>query len=266
MEQFTTLNQDRSYVKELQQEVGAVADGVYGPATHRKVQQYFDSPVILHMGKVVPINCELSVDWSAPLYELDDGTKNWYKRKADPSTICVHWGGLNSRHCYNVFNMSKGRHVSSHFLLGFNHKQQKLEVLQCLDTGQVAYHAGKFNRHSIGIDVCMHPEPKYWEKTKRWYPDASLEVCKIPDSRVKGRKLVMIGEELADFSREFLLALREAVGLDDKPVCENLDVLSLEEAKKFSIVGHHNISAKKWDVIPWAEKLYYGLDEEGSFS
>jgi hypothetical protein len=29
---------------------------------------------------------------------------------------------------------------------------------------------------------------------------------------------------------------------------------------KYSIVGHHNISAKKWDVIPWAEKLYYDLD------
>jgi len=219
LEQFKYINKNKKYVKEVQSEVGAIADGVYGPNTHKSVLSHFGN-VIFHMGKVVPIN----------------------------------------------FNMAKGRHVSSHFLLGFNHKKQCMEILQCLDTGQVAYHAGKFNKHSIGIDICMHPEQKYWEKTKRWYPDSSLEICKIPDSRVRGRKIVMIGEELAAFSREFLIALRDAVGLNDKPVCESLEVLSLEEAKKYSIVGHHNISAKKWDVIPWAEKLYYNLDNEESYS
>ena len=57
-------------------------------------------------------------------------------------------------------------------------------------------------------------------------------------------------------------SLREATNLEDKPVCESLDVMSVKEASNYSVVGHHNISAKKWDVIPWAEKLYYGLDEE----
>ena len=61
------------------------------------------------------------------------------------------------------------------------------------------------------------------------------------------------------FCREFLADLRYAVELDDKPVCEDNEVYSVKEASKYSIVGHHNISAKKWDVIPWAEKLYYGL-------
>ena len=109
MEQFSTLNSNRDYVRSLQQEVGAKADGVYGPATHNAVKNYYGMPVIMHMGKVVPIDAPLEVDWSAPLYELDDGTKNWYTRKAAPSTICVHWGGLNTRHCYNVFNMARGR-------------------------------------------------------------------------------------------------------------------------------------------------------------
>ena len=265
LEQFKFINKDREYVKQLQKEVGASVDGVYGPATHAAARKHYNMPIMFHMGKVIPIDAPCEIDVSASLHELDDGTKNWYTRKKDPSSICVHWGGLNTRHCYNVFNMAKGRHVSSHFLIGFNHKKQCMEILQCLDTGQVAYHAGKFNKHSIGIDICMHPETKYWEKTKGWYPDASLEVCKIPDSRVKGRKMVMIGDELASFSRRFLEALRSAVELDHKPICESLDVLSVEEAKKFSIVGHHNLSAKKWDVIPWADRLYYNLDE-GHFS
>lgn len=262
MEQFTTLNQNRQYVKELQEKVGAIPDGVYGPATHGSVKDYYGGSVILHMGKVVPINLSLPVDWSAPLYELDDGTKNWYKRKAEPSTICVHWGGLNTRHCYNVFNMARGRHVSSHFLIGRNHKSGEYEILQCLDTGLAAYHAGKFNKYSIGIDICMHPDTKYWEKTKNWYPDAYKDTLTNVDSRVDNKEIVMIGEEFADICREFLQSLREATGLLSKPICENFDVMSVKEAAKYSVVGHHNISARKWDVIPWAEKLYFGLDNE----
>ena len=260
MEQFTTINQDKEYVISLQQEVGTVADGVYGPATHKAVKAYYGMPIMLHMGRVVPIDSPLEINWSAPLYELDDGSKNWYKRKADPTTICVHWGGLNTRHCYNVFNLARGRHVSSHFLIGKNHKTNEYEILQCLDTGLAAYHAGKFNKYSIGIDICMHPEEKYWEKTKKWYPDSSLQICKIPDSRVKGRKCVMIGDEFASLCEEFLQSLREATGLDEKPVCKTLEVLPVKEAAKYSIVGHHNLSSKKWDVIPWAEKLYFNLD------
>jgi len=108
----------------------------------------------------------------------------------------------------------------------------------------------------------MHPEEKYWEKTQKWYPDAHLHICKIPDPRVKGRKCVMIGDDFANVCRQFLQSLREATDLLEKPVCETLEVMSVKEASKFSIVGHHNISAKKWDVIPWVEKLYMGLDND----
>ena len=258
MEQFKHINKNKSYVRELQEEVGASVDGVYGPGTHRAVREYYGN-VIFHMGKVVPIDFDIEVDMSAPLYELDDGTQNWYTRKKDPDSICVHWGGLNSRHCYNVFNMARGRHVSSHFLLGYNHKQQKLEVLQCLDTGLVAYHAGKFNKYSIGIDICMHPQAKYWEKTKNWYPDAYLAEYEGEDARVPRGEIAMIGDDFASFCEDFLSALIEAVDLEDKPVCKDNEVYSVKDASQFSIVGHHNISAKKWDVIPWAEKLYYNL-------
>ena len=57
-----------------------------------------------------------------------------------------------------------------------------------------------------------------------------------------------------------LISLRETVGLDNKPICENFDVMPVKEASQYSIVGHHNISARKWDVIPWAEKLYFDID------
>ena len=63
MEQFTTLNKDKEYVRSLQQEVGVKADGIYGPNTHNAVRNYFGMPVIMHMGKVVPIDSPLEVDW-----------------------------------------------------------------------------------------------------------------------------------------------------------------------------------------------------------
>ena len=261
MEQFTTLNKNKDYVRSLQQEIGVKADGIYGPGTHAAARNYYGMPIMMHMGKVIPIDAPLEVDWSAPLYELDDGTKNWYTRKKDPQSICVHWGGLNTRHCYNVFNMARGRHVSSHFLIGRNHKTGEYEILQCLDTGLVAYHAGKFNAPSIGVDICMHPDVKYWDKTQQWYPDSYTGEWVGSDDRVNGKEIVMIGDEFAEVCRQFLQSLREATGLADKPVCESHDVMSVPEALKYSIVGHHNISAKKWDVIPWARELYHGLDE-----
>lgn len=261
MEQYTTLNQDKEYVRELQRQAGVTSDGIFGPATEKAVREMLGKPFIIHMGKVVPIDSPSEINLSAPLYELDDGTKNWYERKSAPTSLCVHWGGLNSRHCYNVFNMSKGRHVSSHFLLGRNHKTGELEILQCLDTGLAAYHAGKFNKDSIGIDICMHPDKKYWEKTQQWYPDATLDHYRGDDKRVPDGEIAMIGGEFSEFCRQFLISLRDATGLSHKPVCEDNVVYSIQDAKQFSIVGHHNISAKKWDVIPWAEKLYHGIDD-----
>jgi hypothetical protein len=264
MEQFESINKDKDYVRELQKEIGTTADGIFGPGSYKAARQYFDKPIMIHMGKIVPIDSPAEIDLSAPLYELDDGTKNWYTRKSDPSTICVHWGGLNSRHCYNVFNLARGRHVSSHFLLGRNHKTGELEILQCLDTGLAAYHAGKFNKYSIGIDICMHPQKKYWDKTKEWYPDASLDHYRGDDKRVPSGEIAMIGPEFSEFCRNFLIALRDATGLSDKPVCEDNEVYAVKDAANFSIVGHHNISAKKWDVVPWADKLYHGIDSNFS--
>ena len=259
MEQYKTINQDKEYVLKIQQEIGVKADGIYGNKTHAALKAYYGMPLIIHMGKPIPIDSPLDINLSMPLYELDDGTKNWYKRKSSPESVCVHWGGLNTRHCYNVFNVPRGRHVSSHFLIGKNHKTNEYEILQCLDTGLVAYHAGYFNKASIGVDICMHPDPKYWEKTKSWYKDATLEVCDIEDPRVNGKKCVMIGDEFSLLCSEFLTSLIDATSLSAKPVCKSNEVMSIAEAKKYSIVGHHNVSAKKWDVIPWAEKIYHEI-------
>ena len=94
----------------------------------------------------------------------------------------------------------------------------------------------------------------------KWYPDAELAEYTGGDPRVPKGEIAMIGDEFAVICKEFLESLRVAVGLEDKPVCKDNEVYPVKEAADFSIVGHHNISAKKWDVIPWAEKLYHDID------
>ena len=77
MEQFEHLNKNRDYVRTLQEEVGAIPDGVYGPATHQKVLDFYESPVIFHMGKVVPLTgASYSVNHDLSLYELADEYKS----------------------------------------------------------------------------------------------------------------------------------------------------------------------------------------------
>ena len=260
MEQFKSINKDPAYVREIQREFGVAVDGIFGRQSYAAAKAYYGMPIMIHMGQIIPIDSPVDIDLSQSLYELDDGTRNWYARRKKPSTVCVHWGGLNTRHCYNVFNLARGRHVSSHFLVGRNHKTKEFEILQCLDTGLAAYHAGRFNGASIGVDICMHPEKKYWEKTQKWYPDAYLEAYENEDPRITGRDIVMIGDEFADLCSSFLESLIYAANLQDQPICKTNEVMSVTEARKYSVVGHHNLSKRKWDVIPWAEKVYHNIE------
>jgi len=255
------LNDNKTYVKLLQNEIGVAVDGIAGPNTLKAAEEYYGKPVISHNGKLVPINFSGKINHQYSLHELPDGSKNWYYRKNNIDNIVVHWGGLNAPHCYQVFFNPKYAHTSSHFLVGFNPKSKELEVLQCLDTAQVAYHAGKANKQSVGVDICQHPQKKYFERTKSWYKGA--EIIKNPSSRGPKGDIVDIDPQLADFSREFLVALRSVLDLDHKPVCTDEEVYKIEDVKQqYSILGHHNFSVQKWDPAPWAHKLYHGIDDE----
>ena len=49
LEQFKYINKDKDYVKSLQEEVGAIADGAYGPNTHKAVLSHFGNIMNLRM-------------------------------------------------------------------------------------------------------------------------------------------------------------------------------------------------------------------------
>jgi len=254
------LNKNKAYVKTLQESLGITADGVVGPQTLEAAEEHYGRPVISHGGKLVPIEFDGVINHQYSLHELPDGSKNWYLRKQDIDNIVVHWGGLNVIHCYQVFFNPKYAHATSHFLIGRNPKSEELEVLQCLDTAQVAWHAGKANKQSVGIDICQHPSVKWYEKTKEYYPGA--QIVKNGSNRGPQGDIVDIDPELAMFANDFIWALREILDLSHKPVCKDEEIYKIGDARQFSVLGHHNFSKQKWDVIPWAEKLYHHLDED----
>lgn len=255
---FHNINKNQTYVKSIQTQLGLEVDGIAGPETLKAVEDDLSSQVIQHLGQFVPIAFEGKIRHDYSLDVLPDGTKNWYYRKNKIDNIVVHWGGLNASHCFMVFHNPKYAHTSSHFLIGRNPNNGELEVYQCLDTGLVAYHAGKANKQSVGVDICMHPDTKYFAKTKKWYPGA--EIVPNPSARGPQKDIVDIDPELADFASQFLSALRDVLELSHKPVCSDDEIYALEPAKQFSILGHHNISVKKWDPAPYADRLYHHLD------
>lgn len=261
---FEFVNKNRAYVKSLQLKIGVRDDGVAGPNTLKAAEDFFNSQVVAHKGKIIPIDFDGKINHNYSLYKLPDGSKNHYTRRTPIDNIVVHWGGLNPLHCYQYFFNPKYAHTSSHFLIGRNTRNDELEVFQCLDTGLAAYHAGKANKQSVGVDICQHPTVKFFEKTNSYYPGA--QIVKNSSKRGPQGDIVDIDPELADFSNRFLRALNEVCGLSNKPVCKDEEVYNLKDAKSFSILGHHNFSKQKWDVIPWADRLYHNIEPIEDFN
>ena len=250
------------YVKKMQKDLGLKADGIAGPNTLKAVKEHFGCEVISHNGQFLPLNNSFNyiVEHDLSLYELPDGTKNWRFRKTAPETICMHWGGLNARHCYMVFYNSNGNHVSSHFLIGRDPRDNnRIEILQCLDTSLVAYHAGKFNGASVGIDICQHPETKFQKKTESF--GYNTEVIKNTGARGP-EEMMSLDPELAEHARAFIHDLRVALSLDHKPILRSEETLSINELTEYSIVSHMNVSKKKWDICStWAKDLHWALED-----
>lgn len=258
---YDYLNRNKEKVKLIQEQCGVKADGIFGKNTKRAYEEKYGQ--FIRLGdKLIDVNSlGVKVYHGNCLYKNSYGEQMWSERKNDPDVICVHWGGLSTDHCYNVFENTKGRHVSSHLGIGRN-KHGEIEIQQWLNLQLKAWHGGKINTRSIGIDICQHPSTKYYERTKKIGYDVH-----IVDNHSFPRcpnKLVSIDEEVAAVAEGLIKLLRVHMNIADKPICKDYEVYTASEAGKFSVVGHHNISAKKWDVIPWAEKLYYGIDESYS--
>lgn len=180
-----------------------------------------------------------------------------------PSFIVVHWGGLDPHHCHRIFS-SPDRKVSSHAGIGLS-PEGRPTIYQYLDLNHKSWHAGWANSYSVGIDICQQPDLKW----KSHYIKKGYDISEKVNPTDRGNKTVLTIEP------GVALAVREAV----KSLCSALDIPYQfpcgSDGKSYEgsyyhgvvdkeyltssftgVIGHHHLTAKKWDCACWWEELF----------
>lgn len=160
--------------------------------------------------------------------------------------VVVHWGGFDVQTCFNAL---ANRKLSSHFLASSEIEEDGDYVIyQSLDIAHTAWHAPPTNQRAIGIDICRSPLAQH---AKRY---ANAPVVRNPSGR--GDKLVAdldpeVGARvcafLADLAKKLQIPFRD-------PGMQVYSAQKLEVTE--GVIGHHNVSANKWDVAPWVPHIW----------
>jgi len=225
-------------------------DGKFGAGTWAAAQARYlhvsDEPneYIIRGGGKVPVECDtplITWDEDGGLDLHRDG--GWSRRSRRPDLVVVHWGGRNAKSCRNAL---AGRDLSSHFGV------DRGVIYQWLDCTHKAWHAGKPNTRSIGIDICQQPTVSL----AGWYESRGYGLQTVDNPSSRGpRQVLTLHPETAKATADLLRVLSEAYGI---PLAwpSTDKVLSRTELAAFSgIVGHHHLSKKKWDVAPWVDSI-----------
>lgn len=228
-------------------------DGKLGNQTYKAILSHYQP---IQAEYVVMNGCRIHVPKN-DLYELitfdeADGLDlhrfgNFSRRSTIPRAICMHWGGLNPKHCFNVF-ASTARQVSSHFLIGLI--DDKPVVYQVLDMGLNAWHGGWVNDHTIGVDICQSPL-RQW---KEHYDSNGYNVENLDNETGRGPKaLITLDPRIADATANFIDDLMEALGWDFE--CP-ADHKVYKDTSDFTIFGHHHVNERKYDIAPWWSDVF----------
>lgn len=164
--------------------------------------------------------------------------------------ILHHDGTADSRGCFRVLAQ---RSLSTHLMIDGDGT-----VYQPLDLSDMAYHAGDYNRHSVGIDL---NNPVIPNRVK----DPSIRG--IFTGRINGGRKTSLG--YTDAQYDSLIAVVDGLRrifpkiVTKAPIADDGKVVrtKLREAGFPGVVGHMHVSANKWDPGPgfdW-ERLLIGI-------
>lgn len=232
-------------IQQVQRDLGFAdheCDGKLGYQTYCAIRETFDEHIIMNG---VQIEMPTSEKYVLKSFEEEEGLDlhrygNFSRRKSPVSAVCLHWGGLDAKHCFSVFS-SDSRDVSSHFLIGVENGE--CIVYQVLDLKHKAWHAGKVNDWTIGIDICQQP-------TLRWKEHYKLGTKMNPTSRGE-REVLVLDPILAEGANAFIKDLMFAL---DLPIVMPADH-EVQDVTDCTLFGHHHVSKRKWDVACWWKEL-----------
>lgn len=230
------------YVISIQKEHGLTPDGMFGFQTFKAIQPEPEEHVLYNN---VPLNMPSRSQYRLVTYDepfsLDlHRFGQFSKRRGKIEGICVHWGGFDAQHCFNVFANGK---VSSHFLIGL--EKDEVVIYQVLDLAHKAWHAGSVNDWTVGVDICQQADLRWKSK----YPHLSP----MDNPSTRGPKQVLeLDPRLATATRLFLSDLLETLHLEKK--CPEASEL-ITSPKDYTLIGHSHVSPRKWDVACWWDQI-----------
>lgn len=176
-------------------------------------------------------------------------------------SIVVHWGGLNPGSCWNVLQNAG---LSSHLLANHEIPEDGVYVVyQAVDLAHTAYHAGRINSNSIGIDICRSPLTRF---KKQYGNPKSIPNPMSGHLTASQKYIIPLPEDMAEAFRIFLAWLAQIFKIPfgrypgDGPVKQIDAMIAGTDDEWRGVVGHHNVpdghKNGKWDVAPWAPQIW----------
>ena len=247
-------------VRDFQVECGqprSHTDGKLGPMTWGRLLSRYE-PVMSHDNYVVMAGRRIALGKSTSPYTVvnfdqtggpslhEAGHFTAWANK-DIQRVIMHWGGLDPKHLQAVMS-TPNRKVSTHFGIGLI--DGDAVVYQYLDLAHKAWHAGKFNTNTVGVDICQQPDYKWIQR----YKDKGYEVKRTKNPTSRGNKnIITLDPRIARASGAFVRDLMEKLELKEKAP-EHHNVVS--DASPFTLVGHHHLAAHKWDIACWWDSIF----------
>jgi hypothetical protein len=254
-------------VHKYQQDNGLLADGCLGRQTYTHLlSTYFpsSSEYVVYNSARIPL--PKRDEYRLVTFDEPNGLDlhrfgNFSTRSDRPTSVCVHWGGLDAQHCYNVF-ASRTRKVSSHFLIGLEDGQAV--VYQVLDAQHKAWHGGTVNDVSIGIDICQQATTSW----KDHYDKEGYGLSVIDNPTGRGEKKVLsLHPKLKVAAAVFISDLFDALNLDLLPAPDASSIcLNEVQDGTVTLFGHSHVNRRKWDIAPYWDEIIdeIFLEEEQS--
>jgi len=201
------------------------------------------------------------VDWKEePAFDLES-TGKFNRRNTPIKRVVLHHGGYDP---YNLANIFKGgREASTHFGIGYD-KNGDVIVAQYMDPKHQAWHAGHFNKGSIGIDFAFVPTVE--NRDRYGWP-----VVDVPSNRFKSIPQVLeVPDEILDATVQFLKELHRVLGLemrvnrDIEALASSYEDLENSELGDATVIGHHNVSNNRFDVFYVWDRLLERTDPQSN--
>lgn len=235
---------------------GEVVDGKLGPMTWRAMLSAYDT-IFPEANYVVMGGRRLNIGGASSPYRMINFDQQggyslhevghfsaWGLKEIDK--VILHWGGLDPKHLHAVMSVPD-RKVSTHFGIGL-HEGEPV-VMQYIDLAHKTWHAGKFNAGAVGVDICQQPVYKW----SGYYRERGYAVKKIKNPSSRGNvNILSLDPRIALAANAFIHDLMDALGLK-KSAPDHDGVVA--DANSFTLLGHHHVSAHKWDVACWWDEL-----------